>query len=51
MCLKNGLYNDMLTNSTIPQVENLDISKTTATELLKAHDADPVKAMRAWISA
>ncbi|KAG9695939.1 hypothetical protein KCU95_g8397, partial [Aureobasidium melanogenum] len=31
--------------------ENLDVSRARATELLKANDADPVKAMRAWIAA
>lgn len=34
-----------------PQAENLDVSRARATELLKANDADPVKAMRAWIAA
>lgn len=33
------------------QAENLDVSRTKATELLKANDADPVKAMRAWVTA
>ncbi|QIW96827.1 hypothetical protein AMS68_002345 [Peltaster fructicola] len=32
-------------------VEHLDVSKTKATELLRAHDADAVKAMTAWVSA
>lgn len=32
-------------------VEQLDLSKAKATELLKAHDADAVKAMTAWVSA
>ncbi|KAG9621082.1 hypothetical protein KCU86_g12654, partial [Aureobasidium melanogenum] len=31
--------------------ENLDVSRARATELLKANDADPVKAMRAWVAA
>ncbi|TIA50452.1 hypothetical protein D6C77_09225 [Aureobasidium pullulans] len=31
--------------------DNLDVSRARATELLKASDADPVKAMRAWMSA
>ncbi|KAI4852152.1 hypothetical protein E4T44_01674 [Aureobasidium sp. EXF-8845] len=30
--------------------EHLDISRASAMELLKANDADPVKAMRAWVS-
>ncbi|KAI4736571.1 hypothetical protein E4T50_12920 [Aureobasidium sp. EXF-12298] len=30
--------------------ENLDVSRARATELLKANDADPVKAMRAWVA-
>lgn len=32
------------------QVDELDLSKAKATELLKAHDGDAVKAMRAFIS-
>lgn len=32
-------------------VEQLDMSKTKATELLRAHDADAVKAMTAWVTA
>ncbi|KAK4552235.1 hypothetical protein LTR86_010589 [Recurvomyces mirabilis] len=32
-------------------VEQLDISKTKATELLRAHDADAVKAMTTWVTA
>jgi hypothetical protein len=32
------------------QAEHLDISRASAMELLKANDADPVKAMRAWVS-
>ncbi|KAK5136261.1 hypothetical protein LTR08_003868 [Meristemomyces frigidus] len=31
--------------------EHLDVSKTKATELLRAHDADAVKAMTAWVTA
>jgi hypothetical protein len=27
------------------------MSRTKATELLRAHDADAVKAMKAWVSA
>lgn len=33
------------------QAEHLDVSRTRATELLKANDADPIKAMRAWVAA
>lgn len=33
------------------QAENLDVSRAKATELLKGNDADPVKAMRAWVAA
>jgi hypothetical protein len=33
------------------QAEHLDMSRTKATELLRAHDADAVKAMKAWVSA
>ncbi|KAK4984413.1 hypothetical protein LTR66_001014 [Elasticomyces elasticus] len=32
-------------------VEQLDLSKTKATELLRAHDADAVKAMTAFVTA
>ena len=32
------------------QVDELDMNKTKATELLKAHDGDAVKAMRAFIA-
>ncbi|KAK5123286.1 hypothetical protein LTR85_002716 [Meristemomyces frigidus] len=31
--------------------EHLDMSKPKATELLRAHDADAVKAMTAWVTA
>jgi len=31
--------------------EQLDMTKTKATELLRAHDADAVKAMTAWVTA
>lgn len=33
------------------QMDQLDLSKTKATELLRAHDADAVKAMTAWVTA
>jgi NACalpha-BTF3-like transcription factor len=39
----------MLTRGML-QAENLDVSRARATELLKANDADPVKAMRAWVA-
>ncbi|KAK3071058.1 hypothetical protein LTR53_009344 [Teratosphaeriaceae sp. CCFEE 6253] len=32
-------------------VDQLDMSKTKATELLRAHEADAVKAMTAWVTA
>ncbi|KFG82634.1 hypothetical protein MANI_003708 [Metarhizium anisopliae] len=32
-------------------VDELELSKPKATELLKAHDGDAVKAMRAWVKA
>ncbi|GAB7355846.1 hypothetical protein MBLNU459_g6508t1 [Dothideomycetes sp. NU459] len=32
-------------------VEHLDVNKQKATELLRAHDADAVKAMTAWLAA
>ena len=35
----------------VVQAEQLDMSKTKATELLRAHDADAVKAMTAWVTA
>ncbi|KAK0357322.1 hypothetical protein LTR91_004362 [Friedmanniomyces endolithicus] len=31
--------------------DQLDLSKTKATELLRAHDTDAVKAMTAWVTA
>ncbi|KAK0903243.1 hypothetical protein LTR02_007660 [Friedmanniomyces endolithicus] len=31
--------------------DQLALSKTKATELLRAHDADAVKAMTAWVTA
>ncbi|KAM0702189.1 hypothetical protein Q7P35_011099 [Cladosporium inversicolor] len=31
--------------------EQLDLSRPKATELLRAHDADAVRAMKAWVSA
>ena len=34
-----------------PQVEELDLNKTKATELLKAHEGDAIKAMRAFVTA
>ena len=36
--------------SDVLQAENLDISRARATDLLKANDADPFKAMRAWVA-
>ena len=33
------------------QADQLDLSKTKATELLRAHDTDAVKAMTAWVTA
>ncbi|KZZ90786.1 hypothetical protein AAL_07012 [Moelleriella libera RCEF 2490] len=32
-------------------IEELDLTKLRATELLKAHDGDVVRAMRAWVQA
>nr|POE77486.1 hypothetical protein CFP56_09133 [Quercus suber]POE87009.1 hypothetical protein CFP56_64039 [Quercus suber] len=32
-------------------VDQLDMNKTKATEFLRAHDADVVKAMTAWVTA
>ncbi|KAF2229626.1 hypothetical protein EV356DRAFT_510375 [Viridothelium virens] len=32
-------------------VEQLDLSKLKATDLLKAHDGDPIKAMTAYVTA
>lgn len=34
----------------LPQVEELDLNKNKATELLKAHDGDATKAIKAFIS-
>lgn len=39
-------YADIFTE----QVDELELTKTKATELLKAHDGDAVKAMRAYIT-
>ena len=33
------------------QVDQLDLSKAKATELLRARDADAAKAMSAWVEA
>jgi len=33
------------------QIDELELSKPKATELLKAHDGDAVKAMRAYVTA
>ncbi|KAI5370400.1 Putative nascent polypeptide-associated complex subunit alpha-like, UBA domain-containing protein [Septoria linicola] len=32
-------------------VDQLDLSKTKATDLLRAHDADALKAIKAWVTA
>lgn len=32
------------------QMDQLELNKTKATELLRAHDADVVKAMTAWVA-
>ncbi|PPJ53640.1 hypothetical protein CBER1_00807 [Cercospora berteroae] len=32
-------------------VEQLDLNKTKAAELLRAHDADVLKAIKAWVTA
>ncbi|KAM3415422.1 hypothetical protein BST61_g8947 [Cercospora zeina] len=32
-------------------VEQLDLNKTRATELLRAHDADVLKAIKAWVTS
>ncbi|EME88032.1 uncharacterized protein MYCFIDRAFT_48247 [Pseudocercospora fijiensis CIRAD86] len=32
-------------------VEHLDLSKAKATDLLRAHDADAIKAMNAWVTS
>jgi len=33
------------------QMDQLDLSKPKATDLLRAHEADSVKAMIAWVTA
>lgn len=38
-------------NAVTHQAEQLDLSRPKATELLRAHDADAVRAMKAWVSA
>lgn len=47
---KRRLEKSML-NDGVLQAENLDISRAKATDLLKANDADSVKAMRAWVTS
>jgi hypothetical protein len=34
----------------VSQAEHLDIPRARALELLKENNADPVKAMRAWVT-
>jgi NACalpha-BTF3-like transcription factor len=41
----------MRANDLDVQAEQLDISKPKATELLRAHDSDAVRAMKAWVTA
>lgn len=33
------------------KADQLDLSRPKATELLRAHDADPIRAMKAWVTA
>jgi hypothetical protein len=42
--------NENMLSDGVSQAEHLDISRARALELLKANDADPVKAMRAWVA-
>lgn len=42
---------DCPANDAMHQAEQLDLSRPKATELLRAHDADAVRAMKAWVSA
>lgn len=45
-----AFYESILTSRLFLQVEELDLTKAKATELLKQHDGDAVKAMRAFIA-
>lgn len=47
-CSKHALA-DLRTH--LLQADQLDISKTKATELLRAHDADAIKAMTTWVTS
>ena len=38
-------------NDSSLQAEHLDMSRAKATELLRANDANAVKAMKAWVTA
>lgn len=39
-----------MANWNLSQVEELDLKKNRATELLQAHDADVIKAIKAFVS-
>ena len=41
--------NFLLNGYRIPQIEELDLAKVKATDLLRAHDGDATKAIRAFI--
>jgi hypothetical protein len=41
---------DCDTDSRGKQVDQLDLSKVKATDLLREHDADVLKAMKTWVS-
>ena len=43
-------YNKTCADLYPEQVDELELTKAKATELLKAHDGDAVKAMRAYIT-
>lgn len=45
-----GAGRDIRTDMIVAQVDELDLTKPKATELLKQHDGDAVKAMRAFIT-
>ena len=50
-CLGQRSSNDCFADDAMQQAEQLDLSRPKATELLRAHDADAVRAMKAWVSA
>ena len=48
---RNGSVNRLPRLICAVQVEELDLTKMKATELLKAHEGDAIKALRAFVTA